>query len=94
MGRADYYKRGSWNSICDICGFKRKAGDLRRTWDGYMACRSECWYPRNPQDFVRGVMDRQKVAWTRPDVTPQFEAPLFSFSRAMGGSSMSYFSVG
>ena len=72
MGRADYYRNGSWNVICDICGEKRKAHELRKTWDGFMACRDGCWYERNPQDFVKGVPDRQAVPWSRPEPTDSF----------------------
>ena len=31
-----------------------------------MVCK-ECWEPRHPQDFLRGVPDDPSVPWTRPD---------------------------
>jgi hypothetical protein len=65
MGRADYYKRGSWNVICDRCGFKYKAEDLRMEWDGLMVCAEKCWEPRQPQDFLRGIADPIAPPWTR-----------------------------
>lgn len=45
------------------------ASELRRTWDGFYVCE-ECWEPRHPQDFVRGVPDNPSVPWTRPDDSP------------------------
>ena len=57
---------GDWNAICDRCGFKFKASDLREEWDGLMVCK-DCWEPRQPQDLLRGIPDPQTVPWARPD---------------------------
>jgi hypothetical protein len=62
----DYYKPGDWNAICETCGFQYKASELKKTWDGKMVC-SKDWEPRHPQEFVRGVVDKQSVPWTRPE---------------------------
>ena len=53
MGRADYLRDGDWNAICDECGKKFKASQLKLRWDGFMVCQRD-WEPRHPQDFVRG----------------------------------------
>jgi hypothetical protein len=66
MGRSDFWKPGQYNTICDICGFKYKNGDLRKRWDGLMVCPND-WNPRQPQDFVRGIADPQPPPWTRPE---------------------------
>lgn len=66
MGHADYYKAGDNNCICDRCGFKYKASELKRTWDGLWVC-SKDWEPRHPQDFVRGVEDYQRARISRPE---------------------------
>ena len=66
MGDADHYKHGDYNAICDKCGFKYKASQLRRTWDNLMVCKKD-WEPRQPQDFVKGVKDKQTVPWARPE---------------------------
>ena len=65
MGRADYLKLGDWNALCDICGQKYKASELRKNWKGLMVC-SRDFEPRHPQDFVRGVEDNPTPPWTRP----------------------------
>lgn len=65
MGRADYYEDGGWNARCSMCGFKRKASQLVRNWQGQWRCR-EHDEPRHPQDFVRAVPDVQTPPWTQP----------------------------
>ena len=71
MGRADFWKKGQWLVICDVCGMKYHSADLKERWDGLMVCRQD-WNPRQPQDFVRGIPDPQAVPWSRPDVPPPF----------------------
>lgn len=71
MGKADFLLVGSWNVICDQCGFKYKDKDMRTQWDGLRVCKS-CFEVRQPQDFVRGVQDDQSVPIARPDTTPTF----------------------
>lgn len=71
MGRADFLLVGTYNAICDQCGFKYKNKDMRTQWDGLRVCKS-CFENRQPQDFVRGVMDNQSVPIARPDSTPTF----------------------
>ena len=68
MGRADHVKHGDWNVICDRCGMKRKASECRTTWDNLFVCRTTCWMPRHPQDFVVGVPDDQTVPIARPNI--------------------------
>jgi hypothetical protein len=65
MGKADYLKLGDYNAICYECGRKRKAGDLKRHWQGYWVC-PEHWEARHPQDFVKGTKDTQTPPWAQP----------------------------
>ncbi len=65
MSGQDYFKLGSWNNLCQNCGAKRKAEDLKLKWDGTRVC-SNCWEPRNSQDFVRGVKQNSGVPWSYP----------------------------
>ena len=66
MSYQSNYVRGSWNCICESCGRLVKAGELRQRWDGFMV-DEQCWEPRQPQDFVRGVADYQAPPFTRPE---------------------------
>lgn len=64
-GPNDFLLPGTWNCICDRCGFKFKATDIRQEWTGLMVC-ADCWEPRHPQDFIRTTPDRMDVPFTRP----------------------------
>lgn len=65
MGKADYLQLGDWNAQCFFCGFKFKASTLVRYWQGFYVCK-DCWEPRQPQDFVRGIPDIQTPPWVQP----------------------------
>ena len=71
IGKKDYLKLGSWNALCDVCGQKFKAEELRRRWDGYMCCRED-WEERQPQDLIRLPRERQNAPWVRPVPPDQF----------------------
>lgn len=63
-------------AICDRCGFKYHLSQLRKEWTGFMVCHgpgtNDCWEPRHPQEFVRGVRDRQHVPNARPEPPDNF----------------------
>lgn len=71
MARYDYYKAGSNNVICDQCGKKFKAENLKLQWDGLWTCR-RCFDIRNPQDYVRGVTDDTSPILSRPMTELEF----------------------
>ncbi len=68
-GPKDYLKLGDHNAICDECGFKFKASELRKRWDGAMVCKID-FEVRHPQDFIRAIKDNPSVPWSRPDAAP------------------------
>lgn len=68
MGYTPRYRKGDWKVICDRCGLQFHASELRRTWDGLYVCRAD-YEPRHPQDFVKGIPDKQSVPWTRTEGT-------------------------
>lgn len=65
-----------WNAICDRCGAKRRNSEMRKQWNNLIVCADTCWEPRNAQDFVRGVVDRQNPPWVRPEPADTFMASL------------------
>jgi ribosome-binding protein aMBF1 (putative translation factor) len=71
MGRADFYKDGDWNAICDKCGKKHKASKLKKEWTGLLVCTS-CFEIRHPQDFVRDVKDSPSVPFRANESTDIF----------------------
>jgi hypothetical protein len=66
-----HYTKGDWKAICDICGREFKGSQLRQRWDGFKVCKDDFEF-RQPQDFVRGVVDTQVPPWTRPEPQDQF----------------------
>ncbi len=83
MGRYDYFLKGSWNAICDICGLKYKAGDLKRQWNGLMTC-CDCWEARNAQEFIKAIPETP-IPWSRPEPNP-FPLPALFPYRFNNGS--------
>lgn len=69
--RIHAYRHGDWIVACDRCGGEFYASEMRREWTGLIVCPSD-WEPRHPQDFKRGVPDRQSPAWVRPEPPDTF----------------------
>ena len=71
MSKGNYYKRGSYNAVCDVCGFRFKAEELDARWDGVMACKKD-WEPRNSLDFIKAPKGTTALSWTRPEPDNNF----------------------
>ena len=70
----NYAAEGDYNVICDVCGFKFKASQLRKRWDGYMVCDKD-FEQRHPQDLIKIRPEKQTVPWARPQPTDTFITP-------------------
>lgn len=66
----NYYVPGSWNVVCDVCGFKFKSHMLKQRWDGRMTC-SKDYEQRHPMDLLRVPKDDPSVEWSRPEKNMQ-----------------------
>ena len=75
----DYYKKGSWNVICDRCGFKYKGDELKKEWQGLMVCAT-CFEPRHPQDLIRSVRDQRLRPYYRPEPVAVFIPSILTLS--------------
>lgn len=65
------YFAGGYYRICDLSGRKVRARDTVKLWNGLVVAGD--WYEaRNPQDFVRGVADNQRVPEPRPEAEDVF----------------------
>jgi len=73
MGYKSRYDSADWLALCDDCGKKYKASQLRKRWDNLVVCEI-CYEERQPQDFVRGMVDKIAVPWSRPEPSDQFAA--------------------
>jgi hypothetical protein len=71
MGKADFYRPGGYNQICDRTGFKVKDSWSRKEWTGNTV-RRESWEERHPQDLIRSVQDRQHVDDPNPEAADKF----------------------
>lgn len=69
----DEFRHGSWNVICQRCGFKYKNTQVLKEWTGLRVCK-KCYDPRHPQDFVQGKEDRQAPPWVSPEPDDNFVA--------------------
>ena len=70
------YNPKSYNVICQRCGFKYKAEQVREEWTGLLVCHgprtNDCWEPRNRQDFQRPHRPTKPLPWKRPEATDSF----------------------
>lgn len=67
-----YFKSGSWNVHCDVCGFKFKSDQIKKRWDGLMVCEAD-WEMDHPQKYLRVGEDRQSVPFVRKQNDDTFQ---------------------
>lgn len=65
MGRKLHYRPGSFYRVDDRTGFPQRAERTRQEWNGLIVDEAR-WEPRQPQDLVKGVPDKQSVPDARP----------------------------
>lgn len=78
-----YYVPGSFYRICDRTGFKVRSYNTRMQWNNIIV-RRDVWEPRQPQDFVTGVIDDQSVPLARPRSVDAYDGPLHTFITVQG----------
>lgn len=64
---------GTWNVICDVCGFRYKANQVKQRWDGLIVCDAD-FEERHPSDLFRAREEKTGVPFTRPEPTDTFVA--------------------
>ena len=62
---------------CDRTGFTVYASQSKKEWTGHIV-RDQSWEPRHPQDFVRGIGDKQSVYDPRPQNLTRRVGPLYT----------------
>lgn len=61
---------------CDRCGFKRRASEVSKTWDGWIVCSDTCWEPKHPSLIPhKKPVERVAVRNARPDKDVFIEVP-------------------
>lgn len=66
-----YYKPGSWNTICQVCGRKFKSDETRKRWDGLIVCNSD-FENRHILDFLKVREDDPAVPYVSPEPSDNF----------------------
>lgn len=61
-----YYKSGSWNAVCDVCGLRFKSSSLKKRWDGLYTCNKD-WEPKHPQLMIKSIKEDINVDFARPE---------------------------
>lgn len=89
----NYYVPGEWNCICDRCGFKFKASQLKEDWQGFRVCKDD-FEMRHPQDFVRARVDRISVPWVRMDPPVVISVSSTPSGYYINGVSINQFTLG
>lgn len=69
------YVEGDHYFISDRSGLRFRVSEMRKEWNGSVVHVSE-WDPRHPQDFVRGLADKQSVPNARPQPIDIYVGPL------------------
>lgn len=77
MPRDRFYIGGSFWRLDDRSGFKCRAENTTKEWNG-LYIRSDMSEMRQNQDFVRGVADDQRVPEPRPRQMDAFLGPLIT----------------
>lgn len=69
------YKSGDHYCICDICGFRRYASEMRMTWNNLFVCADTCYEEKHPQyTDPKPLYEKQRVAIHRPEKPDVFLA--------------------
>jgi len=59
------YEKGTFNAICDLCGFEFKRSEMRLNWKNQLVCGTD-YEEKHPQLTLRPRTDRQSVRDARP----------------------------
>lgn len=66
-----YYKPGTYNACCDVCGWQYKADEMTVRYDGLFVCDAD-FETKHPLEYSRIVNDKQTVPIHSPDPEPIF----------------------
>ena len=69
-----YYKKGSHNIICDVCGGKFKFDQVKKDWRGLVVC-SHDFENDHPQKYIRVRESGLAVTEIRNRPTDVFVGP-------------------
>lgn len=79
----NYYKPGTWNCICAVCGIQVKSDAILKRWDGVLVCKDD-FEVRHSLDFLRVKTERGSIPFTAPEPTDAF-VDVFYLVTALAG---------
>lgn len=65
------YKSGTWNVVCDVCGFEFKSDEVKERWDGAIVCKKD-FESRHSSDLLRVRPENPSVPWVSPEPEDTF----------------------
>lgn len=66
-----YFKSGTWNVVCQVCGRRYKSDAIRKRWDGLLVCEED-YEERNILDFLRIRAEKQNVPFQQNEPADTF----------------------
>ena len=60
---------GNWKVACHVCGMWYPSGEIRRRWDGVLACPKD-WETRHPQTLIKIREETAKPTFVSKDQSP------------------------
>jgi len=67
------YTPGEYYMICDRCGFRRLASEMKKEWNGWWVCFDTCFEKKHPQYTPpKPLGESQKVPIHRPEPPDNF----------------------
>jgi hypothetical protein len=79
--------KGSYNVICDVCGFKIKSTEALKRWDGLIVCPDD-YEERHITDFFRTRRDQFPIPFSRPEPADVYINANTATDRAWNGSAL------
>jgi len=65
------YRMGTYNAVCEVCGFQYKADEMRERYDGLFVCDAD-YENKHPLEYTKVIKEDQTVPRPAPDPTPIF----------------------
>lgn len=69
-----YFRPGTWNCVCQVCGVQFKSDQMLKRWDGLLVCKRD-FEVRHIADFIRPTPERAGVPFIADEPVDVFVTP-------------------
>ena len=76
MPYKEKFVSGEWAAICDVCGWKYKASELKERWDGLRVCEPD-WEPKPSQLIQPKFREQLTVPYVAPEPNETSVGPTY-----------------